>query len=103
MTWADNAIKELRAGREATVRPRGHSMEPKVTDGTVVRLAPVAGDLEQGDVVLVRVRGRVYLHLVKAVQGARYLIGNNKGRINGWVGRGCIYGRAVEVGGCATR
>ena len=29
----------------------------------------------------------------------RYLIGNNRGRVNGWVGRGAIYGKCVLVEG----
>jgi hypothetical protein len=45
----------------------------------------------------VRYRGREYLHLVKARQGDRYLIGNNRGGINGWVGRRAIFGIATRV------
>jgi hypothetical protein len=41
--------------------------------------------------VLVRGRGRVYLHLIKAVDGRRFLIGNNHGGINGWIGPHTIY------------
>jgi len=33
-----------------------------------------------------------YLHLVKAIQGSRYQIGNNLGRINGWIGPNSIFG-----------
>lgn len=51
-------------------------------------------DLTVGDVVLVRVHGRVYLHLIKATDGGRFLIGNNRGGINGWVGPDAIYGVA---------
>ena len=48
-------------------------------------------------VVLVRCRDREYLHLVKAIQGGRYQIGNNRGRINGWVSGNAIFGRCVRV------
>jgi hypothetical protein len=72
-------------------------MAGKVEDGETVALAPLAGRaLEPGDVVLVRVRGRVYLHLVKAVQGERVLIGNNRGGTNGWVSRAAVYGIATR-------
>ena len=54
-------------------------------------------DLCVGDIVLVRVRGRVYLHLIKAIDGQRFLIGNNHGGINGWVGPHAIYGIAISV------
>jgi hypothetical protein len=46
--------------------------------------------------VLVRCRGHEYLHLVKARQGERFLIGNNRGSINRWVGRRAIFGLATK-------
>jgi hypothetical protein len=70
-------------------------MSGRVESGQLVTLAP-AQQLTVGKVVLVRVKGNVYLHLVKAIRqsknGERYLIGNNRGRLNGWVGRHSIYG-----------
>jgi hypothetical protein len=53
--------------------------------------------LQVGDIVLCRVRGNEYLHIVKAIQGDRYKIGNNRGLINGWVGRNGIFGKCVSV------
>jgi hypothetical protein len=50
-----------------------------------------------GDVVLVRCRGHEYLHLVKARQGDCLLIGNNRGGLNGWVGRRAIFGVATQI------
>ena len=73
-------------------------MKGKVDDGATVTLAPVDPDTVQvGDIVLVRVHGTDYLHLVKAVNDGRFLIGNNRGGTNGWVGRNCIYGIATKV------
>lgn len=98
MSWAAGAIAQLQRCEGATVRLRGHSMTGKVEDGDTVTRAPLDGRaLAPGDVVLVRVSGRVYLHLVKAVQGDRVLIGNNRGGTNGWVGRGAVYGIATRV------
>lgn len=98
MGWATFAIAKLQAGETVTLRPRGHSMAGRVNDGDVVTVAPYgSADPRVDDIVLVKVKGREYLHLVKARQGDRYLIGNNRGRINGWVGRGAIYGQAVRV------
>jgi len=31
--------------------------------------------------------------LIKAIQGKRFQIGNNRGRINGWIGENGIYGK----------
>ncbi|WP_201262718.1 S24/S26 family peptidase [Deinococcus aerius] len=81
-----------------TIRPRGHSMRGKVNDGDLVTLVPAQElPLEVGDVVLVRVAGKDYLHLIKAISGGRCLIGNNRGGINGWVGCQSIYGKAVDI------
>jgi hypothetical protein len=98
MGWATAAIARLRRGQAVPVRPRGHSMTGKVNDGDTVTVDPLGLRAPRvGDVVLCEVRGREYLHLVKAVQGERYLIGNNRGRLNGWVGRGAIFGVATRV------
>jgi hypothetical protein len=34
---------------------------------------------------------------VKEVKGAQLLIGNNVGKINGWVNRSAVLGKAVAV------
>lgn len=99
MSWADRAIEELRQGRETWIRPRGNSMRPKVLSGARVRVAPISdpASLTRGEIVLVKVNGNVYLHLVSAADNARVQISNNRGRVNGWVARNAVYGRAVEI------
>lgn len=72
-------------------------MRGRVASGALCTVAPVDGPIEVGEIVLCRVGGREYLHLVKARQGERYLIGNNIGGTNGWVGAGAIHGRLVRV------
>ncbi len=73
-------------------------MRGRINSGQLVTLDP-ARTPEVGDAVLCRVRGNVYLHLVKAIQGhgekRRYLIGNNLGKINGWTST--VYGVATKV------
>jgi hypothetical protein len=83
MGWANHAIAELKAGRTVQIRPRGHSMTGRINDGQLVTLAPRPAPLNIGDAVLVSVGGQVYLHLIKAIQGDRVQIGNNRGGING--------------------
>jgi hypothetical protein len=96
MSWATAAITKLQAGETVTICPRGNSMTPIIKSGEEVTLVPLGEQLPQkGDVVLVHVAGSDYLHLVKAIQGNRYQIGNNHGRINGWVGINNIYGKKV--------
>jgi len=98
MGWADGHITRLARGETVQFRPRGHSMTGKVNHGDLCTVAPL-GDhpLAAGDIVLCRVKGNQYLHLVLAIQGDRYQIGNNRGGINGWIGRRAIYGRLVRV------
>jgi hypothetical protein len=98
MGWATEYIAALKRGETVQFRPRGHSMRGKVESGQLCTVEPVdAAALTVGDVVLCKVNGRQYLHLVKAVQGNRFLIGNNRGRVNGWVSAEGIYGRCVRV------
>jgi hypothetical protein len=95
--WATGHIAKLRAGETVKFRPRGNSMRGKIESGQLVTVEPAPEGLEVGDVVLCKVRGAEYLHLIKAIQGERYLIGNNRGKVNGWVGRAAIYGKCVRV------
>jgi len=98
MSWAHHAKEALRRGETVQVRPRGHSMRGKVNDGDLVTLEPCDPDtLSVDDIVLVRVRGTDYLHVVKAINNGRFLIGNNRGGTNGWVGRHALFGRAIRV------
>lgn len=98
MSWARIAVQKLQQGETAKVRPRGHSMTGKVNDGDLVTIEPCdAATLKVGDIVLVKVKGHIYLHLIKAVNNGRFLIGNNRGGINGWVGANSIYGIATQV------
>lgn len=103
MTWADPYIERLRSGQTVQFRPRGCSMRGRIENGQRVTVVPDDDEREPqvGDAVLCRVHGRCFLHLVKAVQGhgrhRRYLIGNNRGGINGWIPRRAIYGRCVAV------
>jgi len=98
MSWAKHAIEGLREGQTVQVRPRGHSMKGKVNDGALVTLSPCnPSALNVGDIVLVKVKGNDYLHLIKAIDKERFQIGNNRGGINGWVGPNAIYGKAVRI------
>jgi hypothetical protein len=49
------------------------------------------------DIVLCKVKGNQYLHLIKAMQADRIQIGNNRGGINGWITRRQIYGYLMAV------
>lgn len=99
MTWATAYIERLKAGETVMFRPRGNSMSGRIESGQLCTVAPVpVAEVSKGDVVLCKVRKAQYLHLVKAVQGERFLIGNNRGKINGWIGSRHIYGKLISIG-----
>lgn len=98
MGWASSHIERLRAGETVSFRPRGNSMAGKIESGQLCTVSPVdPAALRVGDIVLCRVKGSEYLHLVKAIDGGRFQIGNNRGRINGWISAGAIFGRCIRV------
>ena len=98
MGWATGHIAKLRAGQVVQFRPRGNSMQGKIQSGQLCTVQPVdPSDLKVGDIVLCKVGGQQYLHLVKAIQGGRFQIGNNRGGINGWASGNAIYGRCTQV------
>jgi hypothetical protein len=72
-------------------------MRGKIESGQLCTVAPATDHLEVGDIVLCKVNGNQYLHLIKAIEGERFQIGNNRGRVNGWVSRHAIYGKCVRV------
>jgi phage repressor protein C with HTH and peptisase S24 domain len=76
----------VRLGRRVTFKARGNSMQPRIHNNEIVHVRPLAeGELpKKGQVVLARVKGRWYLHLVTAVRNGQAQISNNKGHVNGW-------------------
>ena len=99
MGWATAYIAKLKSGETVSFRPRGHSMKGKIDSGQLCTVEPITNfeSLQKGDIVLCKVNGNEYLHLIKAIQGARFQIGNNRGRINGWIGRAAIFGKCVKI------
>ncbi len=86
MGWAAHYIEKLKAGETVSFRPRGNSMSGKIESGNLVTVAPIGNmaAISPGAIVLCKVNGKEYLHLVKAVRGEQFQIGNAKGHINGW-------------------
>jgi hypothetical protein len=98
MGWASQYIAGLSVGETVRFRPRGDSMRDKIESGQLCTVEPVdPATLAVGDIVLCKVNLRQYLHLVKAIQGDRFQIGNNRGRINGWISANAIFGKCVRI------
>lgn len=97
MGWATEYIAKLQQGETVEFRPTGRSMEPRIMSGQLCIVSPVdTAILSIGDIVLCKVKGKEYLHIVKAIYDNRFRIGNNRGRINGWTNSKYIYGRLMN-------
>lgn len=98
MSWAKEYINILNNNKSVQFRPRGNSMKGKIKSNQLVTVEPLNNrKLEVGDIVLCKVNGSQYLHLIKAIQNDRYQIGNNLGRINGWININSIYGICIKI------
>ena len=97
MSWANPLVDKLQKGETVSFRPKGNSMQGKIESGNLVTVIPDLSDLQKNDIVLCKVKGSYYVHLLTAIDGERYQISNNKGHVNGWVGKNCIFGRVSKV------
>jgi hypothetical protein len=100
MSWATHYINKLKEGSRVSFRPRGTSMEPKIKSGQLCTVEPVldVSNLKVNDVVLCKVKGNQYLHLITAIDTkGRFQISNNKGFVNGWINKNSIYGKLISV------
>ena len=98
MGWVNEARKELSEGRQVQVRPSGGSMRGRIESGQLVTIAPVdPSAVKVGDVVFVRWHDNYLLHLVKDAREGEFLIGNNVGKVNGWVPAAAVVGKVIAV------
>jgi len=70
-------------------------MSNKIMSGQLCVVMPVSklSQLNIGDIVLCKVHGKIYFHLITAIQENRFQISNNHGHINGWTSLSNIYGK----------
>lgn len=89
----------LIAGETCKVTGIGNSMTPILKSRQAVICEPVTDEtvLSKKDIVLCKVNGRFYLHLIHAIKGDTFLIGNNHGHMNGWTPKRNVFGRVVEI------
>lgn len=99
MGWASEHIKKLQTGETVEFRPTGNSMKGRVESGQLCRVIP-AKNVQKGDIVLCKVKGHEYLHLVTNVKNGQFQIGNTKGRTNGWISAEFIYGKLIDESKC---
>jgi len=96
--WATQYIELLKQGNTVKFRPHGNSMQGRIESGQLVTVEPVFRAVEVGDVVLCKVDGKQWLHLVSAVgSDGRFQISNNKGHVNGWTTAKNVFGIVTNV------
>lgn len=90
-------VERLISGETIITSERGSSMVPLIYSNQKHELTPInLESVNVGDIVYCKVRGRFYTHLVKAKDNNKgILIGNNKGKINGWTKN--VYGKVTKV------
>ena len=97
------SAEHLLSGEVCKITGIGNSMTPILKSKQPVICVPVTEDVElkKRDIVLCKVNGHYYLHLIHAIKtnknDSTYLIGNNHGHMNGWVSRSKIYGVVREI------
>lgn len=90
-------IEKLERGEDVELHPKGNSMTPLIKSGQRIVLSPVRREIKVGDIVLAKVKGHYYIHLVSAAQpSGPWQISNNHGHVNGWARH--IYGVVTSVG-----
>lgn len=97
MGWATNHVIKLDKGQTVSFRPKGNSMQPKINSGDLVTVSPDMSSLNVGDIVLCKVKGSYYVHLISAVRDGQFQISNNHGHVNGWITTNSIFGKVIDI------
>lgn len=98
MSWVKEALEHLTKGNEVSVRPVGGSMRGRIESGQLVTLKlALYDDVEAEDVIFIRWKGNYLLHLLLEKKDQELLIGNNLGKINGWIPADALIAKAITV------
>lgn len=93
-----NAKQRLIIGETIKIKTSGNSMSGKIENGNFVTIEPIKERvLKKKDVVLSKVNGRLYLHLISGIKNDSYQISNNHSHINGWTSKKNIFGIVVKI------
>lgn len=89
--------KLLQEGKTFETAEKGNSMVPLIKSNQKHVLAPIKfEEVEIGDIVFCKVKGRYFTHLVTAKNEDKGVqISNNHGHVNGWTKQ--VFGKVIEV------
>lgn len=93
------SAKKMQEGEDAILTGYGQSMTPILKSGQSVEVGHLTDDisLKKNDIVFCKVNGHYYLHKIHSVKNDRFLIGNNHGHMNGWIGRNAVFGKVTKI------
>lgn len=98
MTWVKSALQQLSENEECKIRPLGGSMRGRIESGQLVTILKATfNDVNIEDVVFIKWKNNYLLHIIKDIKDDDILIGNNLGKINGWVSSDAIIGKVINV------
>ena len=99
----DPLLEALEEGKSFTwTAPDGGdfaSMRKAIKHGQTLTMSPVVdpGEIQVGDIVLVKWHKGYLFHMVGDIQADKFLIVNSLGKINGWVNGKDILGRITRI------
>lgn len=98
MSWVKEALEQLAETGICQVRPFGGSMRGRIESGQLVTIQSINGDeVALEDAIFIRWKGNYLLHLAKEITEDQILIGNNIGKINGWINKSDVIGKVIKV------
>lgn len=95
--WKVEKLSKMEIGEKFITSEKGNSMTPILHSGEKHYLTPTnLNEVNVGDIVFCKVKGRYYTHLVKAKHASKgVLISNNHGKINGWTNN--VFGKVIKI------
>jgi len=94
-----SVLAELALGNDVQLVGKGDSMDPIIKNRETVMITPYDGRLlKTGDIVLVRMNSKFLTHQVLEAKDGTFLIGNAKGKTDGWVSGDAILGLIIRIG-----
>ncbi len=97
MGWVKDALKVLKEEGICQIRPHGGSMRGRIESGQLVTIIQARGEeVVIDDVVFIQWKNNYILHLVLDIQ-EEIQIGNNLGKVNGWIPKSAVIGKVIKV------
>lgn len=98
MGWVNDALKQLSETGSCQIRPQGGSMRGRIESGQLVTIQRIATqEIAIEDAVFVTWKENYLLHIIKDIKEETVLIGNNIGKLNGWIPIKDVIGKVIKI------